>query len=571
MRRRDFLTYGGATGLHAALGSRLAWSQGAPRALTMWQGVNSVTGVAHSAAVMGETTSSGGTSDLRITVCESISQFKKTIEIGSSVSVGVGNIGGGSAKTTWAHSLQMDERTLSIVARVRRSVGLTTFEKVRLNEEADGYINRRLVAKYGMPSPQGFCRLFGDSWVASLERGGEYMAVYMFNTSSVQERTTLSQELSAYASYGRITASADFSRKMTEYSRKERRFSDLQQLITGFTNPPPYPAPDKIAEFALNFSTLQLTSPAALAYTTRGYEEVPQLDDAFPEAVSARTYFIGSSSSGVLEEASTGLMRDRQALLTKRTALNKIVRAQRRYGLPPDAALTQNGQAFEADHRAINAQIEAFSSNPNQRFTRPNLRSEAIGTPYLLIRTPDPTKRFGGDYGGALNFDDLGDGRAAILDGRRVHSISLCAWRTFNPQSEIFVGLKTTFVYPDNNRQTVVAHGPTSVPTGQLVWTNELFVYDFPLTEIVCQHTPGRSTSAVRLRAGDTSIETPFLNESQIRSLTMMRIELKTERWEPARGDIFMGFGGSEMQNNTLGVRGLYARCCTYGGIRWDV
>jgi hypothetical protein len=406
--RRGFVEILVSGGISAVLpSSTRAEMEGAPAPVAVFQGYESVAGRAlSSSAVTGKTETVGGTSGVTCRVCTDLETLSNALEINQSLSVSYGPVGSFDEKMRFVHNLKVTTYSVSIVVFARHTLGKETTTNVKL--------------KNGIKPPQGraalrnFFRSYGDSYVVSTTRGGEYYAVYTFNSRTREEQSELVASMKAQGILDGVTIDGSMQAKITSFSSSSSVESNFDQNVSGILNPK-LPTSDQIIPFALAFPSLALDAPTIIGFGTSGYEHVPAFG-GFEPISKNRSFFVGD---GVVDGLTKPLVQVRQL----NDQISWIQSVYSFYGGYSDAKLTSVGIQAKADQAAIIQLIEQYESDPTQAFIRPPLPSLGSGTPtlaYLISNSP----AFGGQGGNAFN--DV-DSRTFIPQRTKISSIQVRA------------------------------------------------------------------------------------------------------------------------------------------------
>lgn len=217
----------------------------------------------------------GQTVNYELLQIEDASTLRKSLNISASAALS-GGIGGGSAKASFFNSLEIDSYGLYIFLHVRVSNPTMTVKDFLLTENAIAYLT-----EYGAES---FFENYGDEFIRSYTTGGEFIAIFKINNSTVQEKTKKEAEIQG--SYGSFSGSASFSESLEKINFDSatkilvmRRGGDgplpdianVKQLALNF--------PDTVKETTGNAVLLQVTTvPYALCTNRPGNVSLVSLD-----------------------------------------------------------------------------------------------------------------------------------------------------------------------------------------------------------------------------------------------------------------------------------------------------
>lgn len=374
------------------------------------QGYNSVLGNAVSTALMAERTTISGQSSVVCTVCTSASQVANALEIDASLSVAYGPLASVDVKTQFMSSLEITTYSITIVVHAKKSIG------------EEQYTNARL--KSGVVSPttaqetDDFVRVYGDSFISKITKGGEYFATYTFFSETRTEQESLKASMQASGIYSGVSVGGGLQVAMNKFVSTTKTTSTFKQTITGFRNTPVLPDASNFTSFANTFPSLELTSPAIIGFTSQGYESGVEGFKApfFAKVAENRRYFTVDSSQRSLASSLATIAEIKNQI----TSIKQIYDW---YGYTSDSLLSSRLSVVNTDLDAIRAQMQAFETSATSSFTRPSLPSLANGTPaltYSVASSPD-----WGQNGGTP-FNDV-DVTTYLQDRTRISQVQLRA------------------------------------------------------------------------------------------------------------------------------------------------
>jgi hypothetical protein len=276
--------------------------------------------------------------------------------------------------------------------------------------------------------------------------GGEYFAVYIFNTETREQQQNLATSLKAEG-IGAATVKAEAQVKLTNFLKTTKTSWTLKQDMTGIVSQE-FPDQDKLIPFALGFSKLTLTSPVVTNIKVAGYEDVGGIDESFDKIVENRDYFLNPKR---------GLLQKHGRLTTVSNQVDWLKRIYRRYDYTGDTALGAFADKVETDLEAIDKQIRDWKSNAARNFVAPDLPSLKDGEPVLNFQEPTP-KVWGGSSAGPWQVDSVGD---LIRNRARIKSIQLASGRfdQWDVLSRLIVE------YDSDKRSWTETHGDGNVKT----------------------------------------------------------------------------------------------------------
>ena len=152
-----------------------------PMPVKLFRGYDTVArGILTDSAVDGKYEKSGVSSGVRIEVCESLSELAQALDIDASLSVSYLKAVDVTAKMEFARKLNVTARSVSIVVYARHGVGTWDVTEAKLKTNVKAPVDDK--------SATAFARTYGDSFIKSVTLGGEYFAVYVFNTETREEQ-----------------------------------------------------------------------------------------------------------------------------------------------------------------------------------------------------------------------------------------------------------------------------------------------------------------------------------------------------------------------------------------------
>ena len=377
-----------------------------PIPVKLFRGYDSVArGMLSSSAVTGGHEKSDARSTVRVEVCESLSELAQALEIDASLSVSYLKAASVTAKMEFAKKLNVTARSVSIVVYAIHETGTWAAKDVKLQ---DG-----IAAPTDDDSAADFVQSYGDCFISSVTQGGEFFAVYIFNTETREEQQSLSASLKAEGIGGGVTAKADVQVKLSNFLKTTKTGWTLKQEITGIANPT-FPEQDKLIEFALNFSKLTPDSPTTTNIKVQGHESVPKFGRKFAKVVRNRRYFL---------DPDDGLLRSLGQLTAVRNQVAWLKRIYDRYNYSGDSALLQFERDLLTDIKAINNQIADWEIDAAATFPALKLPTLAQGEPVLQFEEAEP-KSWGKGSAGPWNVVPVGD---SIRNRTRIRSIQIAS------------------------------------------------------------------------------------------------------------------------------------------------
>jgi hypothetical protein len=360
-------------------------------------------GMMSSSAITGDHEKSDARSTVRVEVCESLSELADALEIDASLSVSYLKAVSVTAKMEFAKKLNVTAKSVTIVVYAVHGIGTWSAKNVRLQDGVKTPTND--------DSAADFAQSYGDSFISSVTLGGEFFAVYIFNTETREEQQSLAASLKGEGIGGGVETEAEVQVKLSKFLKTTKTSWTLKQEITGIANPA-FPAQDKLIDFALKFSTLQLTSPATTNIKVQGHESVPNFGRKFIKVVKNRRYFLN---------AEDGLLHSLAQLTIVRNQVAWLKRIYDRYNYQGDSGLLAFERELLADIKAINSQVADWEMDAAGDFAAPKLPTLAQGEPVLQFDEPQ-ARAWGGTGPGPWDVMSVGN---AIRNRVRIQSIQI--------------------------------------------------------------------------------------------------------------------------------------------------
>lgn len=197
----------------------------------------------------------GQTVSYQLRQIEDASTLRKSLNISASASL-AGGIGGGSAKSSFFNSLEIDSYALYIYVHVRVSNTSHVLRDYKLTDNAINFLK-----EYGK---DGFFDNFGDEFVSGFTTGGEFIAILQINNRTVQEKTRT--QASIEGSYGAFSGSASFSQALDKINMSAA--TQVHVMRRGGSGPIPDGTGVKAAALAFPETVREETGNAILLQVT---------------------------------------------------------------------------------------------------------------------------------------------------------------------------------------------------------------------------------------------------------------------------------------------------------------
>jgi hypothetical protein len=371
----------------------------------LFQGFDSVVGEARLTALNGSASITNGLSSVEYQICTDSESLKSALGINQSGSATYGPFGG-DEKISFLRQIESTKYSVSIVVRSQHISSVQTAISAKFNNDAQP-IHPISFASHESQL-RSFFAAYGDSYVNSVTKGGEYYAVYTFHTQNLLDQQSVSASVSGHAGWALLSASADLQTILNTLKTTAHSDWTFNQKVFGLKNPN-LPSPDGAIAYALKFPSIDLDAPAVLSFETTGYEHVPKAGD-LGQLAKNRTYFLGA-------EGLVGVSQNLTKLRDLQNQIQQIMSVEKFYGGPSDSKLFQADRQVGADISALDSQIRQFEVSPVDSFTMPSLPSLSLGTPKLSITYPVPYSACSSNPNGP-DFDDVEEDSAAYQKQR---------------------------------------------------------------------------------------------------------------------------------------------------------
>jgi hypothetical protein len=330
----------------------------------IFQGYDTFTGQARARAVQGSTRTSDTKVEVTCKVYKGVESLSRALDIAASAQAGF-EFGAVGMKAEFVKDL--DLTTTSVTILVHASVNYR--EVMTSVAPADGVDTSDLGA---------FFRAYGDSYVDSLTRGAEYIAVYCFYSQTLAEQERLAADITATISTAAVDGELKSKIGRVWESTQVRKYR--HHTIVGAPGVAS-PSEDDAVKFALDFSQkVGKTADSVIAYRTAGYDHVAGMPD-----------FSKISANRALIQQDDGRPGDVPLKLTTlRGVANQIAWLTdsasgfyQTYRYTGDTLLRQRARQIRADIDSLERFVYALAADPTQRSTPPAAPSLAFGAPRL--------------------------------------------------------------------------------------------------------------------------------------------------------------------------------------------
>jgi len=424
--------------------------------------------------------------------CMNTFALSRALEIDASASYD-GGAYSADGKVKFYRSLNVTENSAVMVVRAVKIEGKKTIRNVT---------SRPIIKNQTHDNINKFVFRHGDSFVSSLTLGGEYIALWIFQARSVQEKEQIEATLRAkgISTYGAVTA--DFHTKFDECMKATNVLIESHQTFVGCSSPT-IPDPrniEKMIRYATDFSGVHLDSPSVMAFETQAYDGYVA---GLKQVARNRIYFRGIGTiRGVL-----GAMKRLQGI-DKR--VDWILARYQFYGGFDDPKLLQFQYEVHRDLSDANEQLIKWSEDPNFRFSQiyPTPKSLTWGVPTLMY-LPYRSRSYGGK--GIKEIDELAKFDAVVQRGIRLAEVRV-------EKGDWVNSITCTYEFLSGPAEQPVRYGgpsgtsvrDLSIPVGQYITKAWITYRSNVVTSLQFERTDGSTTQEFPLpREGDTDVFAP--------------------------------------------------------------
>lgn len=330
-------------------------------------------------AVEGEVVAGGLGGSTSCHICRTASELAQSMQRqagGSLTGLGFLPLLGG--KMAFYHSLRSTIFSLSVVVHAWRVTGATRLLQPKL---AAGVEPPRTDAELGK-----FVRLHGDSYLSSVDVGGECLGAFTFRCETREQAKRVEQALQVGGLVSGLQVGADLHRTLEEASRASEINFDFHYEVWGCGAIPAL-QPDTLVPYALGFGSA-IDAPIVMDLATEGYESLLEISTAFKPVADNRDLFTRRG----------GLLRKHQRLRELINQMDATRQTLDLYGvsLPEASQLASNRDLALADLATIDALVKAYKAAPTTPLAEPELPSLALGSPRIRAKVgEEPATRIG--------------------------------------------------------------------------------------------------------------------------------------------------------------------------------
>jgi len=332
-------------------------------------------------AIEGQPVSGGLGGSTSCVICRTASELARAMqrETGASLT-GLGFLPLLGGKMAFFRSQRTTIFSVSVVVHAWR-----VSEAVRLTSP-------RLAAGVAAPQTEEdlrpFVQFYGDSYVNSIDVGGECIGVYTFRSETREQAERVELALKAGGLVSGLQLGAELHRTVAEASRESAINIDFHYNVWGCSEIPVL-QPETLVPYALAFNgRSNIDAPVLLDLATEGYESVPQIGTAFRAVEENRKLFTRRG----------GLLRKYHRLRELVNQIDSVRESLTVYGLqlPEATQLAADRQRALTDLAAIDALVDAYHAAPTVPLQEPDLVSLAKGSPRIRAKViEEPATRIG--------------------------------------------------------------------------------------------------------------------------------------------------------------------------------
>ena len=302
-------------------------------------------------------------------ICRTASELAQAMQRqGGGSLTGLGFLPLLGSKLEFYRSLRTTIFGLSLVVHARRGTGSTQLLQPTLAAGVEAPRTDNELEK--------FVRLYGDSYLSSVDVGGECIGVYTFRSETREQAKRVEHALQVGGLVSGLQLGADLKHTVEDVSRTNSINVDFHYEVWGCSEVPKL-HPDNLVDYALGFGDT-IDSPMVLDLATEGYESLPEIDTAFRPVAANRDLFTRRG----------GLLRKHQRLCELINQMDSARRTLDIYGvsLPDATQLASNRDTALTDIATIDAMVEAYKAAPSASLAEPDLPSLANGSPRIRAK-----------------------------------------------------------------------------------------------------------------------------------------------------------------------------------------
>lgn len=347
----------------------------------LFQGFDSFIGQGKDTALSGTsstpTSLSDGTVVSEVSICTTTDSVSKALSISASASYSSLDASV-SDKASFVQSLNMTSTSVVVVVHTYIQVSQSVVSYALASGVTAPDAN---ASPTSQDTIQAFFQAYGDSYVSAMTIGGEYYAAFVYESTSVETQTAITNDLSA--SVGTVNANLSATISNTAESTTTS-VQASQQLIGSTSTLPDVDDVDAIISFASSFSASMINAPELLSFSTAGYESVPGITTTWNN-VAANRKLMSAQSSSDWPWVDVGTTLD-----SLYTACQTIATMYANYSYTADTTFATNSVLIQTDYDAFNSLLAGVEADVNTVQPAPSpYQSLSLGTP-LVTYTINP-------------------------------------------------------------------------------------------------------------------------------------------------------------------------------------
>ncbi|WP_373398452.1 hypothetical protein V8V91_01535 [Algoriphagus halophilus] len=326
-----------------------------------------------------------GSSTSKIEVVTTMEDLQTSLEIDASLKVGY-SVYSAEAKSRYVHSLKLTTNTVTVLIYGKNAKKYVSNGNLIIPEE-------KLINLEKGNEANNFIAKYGDSYVSSVTKGGEFFVTFTFYAQSQEEKEEVEASLDASGVAGGVEIDGSFSMKISNALKNSNVQYSINSSINGFGSDltlPKFINPEQfskeIVDFALSFSSREPTIPTTLDFELKSYHDsglLTQFKQQFENVKNNTSKFLKSYPNPGWAEK----LKELQEVLN--TTLD-FKRTFDNYNYS-DKDLDRKHKQLRADISSLKDFINEVASNPNLKYEELILESYDYGIPemqYILRKVP---------------------------------------------------------------------------------------------------------------------------------------------------------------------------------------
>jgi len=352
----------------------------------------------------------------RCSVCRTASDLAQAMQLQAGGSLtGLGFLPLLGIKRDFFTSLKTTVYSLSVVVHAWRVTSAASLSEPHLRPD--------VTLPCGAGDLDEFVLRYGDSYISSIDLGGEFIGVYTFRSETREQSDKVKNELALGGLVSGFQLGVDLNQTLENVSHSTATSYDFKYSVRGTSQTPDLRAEEMVA-YAQSFGAGGFEQPALLNLTTLGYEIVPELDQVFLPVAANRDRFISNG----------GLLRQQQRVQELINQIRETRESLKVYGISlADAEeLDRNQQIAESDLSTLANLVSAYKAAPTAPLNVQRLATLQLNSPRIVASvSEDPATLIGNiEAPNGNRFDFPFDASTAVQKRVRLRGISLEAgWR----------------------------------------------------------------------------------------------------------------------------------------------